>query len=190
MTKCPIGLICEFFDCDNRQCFQLVKPWPLPYCDRSFDIEWRTKWGFLVEIPQYNDSYTGDPDKDESIHRYNEWVGHIRQELWYSGWWEAIKIPLQPHPSGGLLVTDRLRMEQSVTLACSLDYYQELDSGFEPPVPIHAYQRLYGKQYLVEEEEDHIKDPPTLKDYHLLYASNFLAGFDDLYPLKIGISYF
>jgi hypothetical protein len=100
------------------------------------------------------------------------------------GWWEAIKIPLQPHPDGGLLVTDHLRMEQSVTLACSLDYYQELDSGFEPPVPIHAYQRLYGKQYLVEEEEGHIKDPPTLKDYHLLYASNFLAGFDDLYPIE------
>lgn len=167
MGGCPIGLICEYFYCDQASCLQLVKPWPLPYSHFSIDPEWRASWGFLVRVPGYNHDYNGDWEHDEELHSYNEWIGSILQELWLGGWWEAIKIPYCPHPSGGLLVTDSLPMEQSVTLACCLDYDDELN-GFDPPVPIHGYQRIYDEP------------PPKVTDenYRLLYASHFLFGED------------
>lgn len=167
MSQCPIGLTCQYMDCNPQSCFQLLKPWPLPFCINP-EI---TEWGLLVEIPTYNNDYGKTLDENELIQQYNEWISHIRQELWRAGWWSPSLLPYSHHPEGGLLVTKFLPMEQSVTIACCLNFEEELD-GFEPPVPIDGYQRIYNQMPPESLKEDYINEYRILND-SLLYANNF-----------------
>ncbi|MEH2280636.1 MAG: hypothetical protein V7K90_04725 [Nostoc sp.] len=191
MSDCPIGLICDHFECDafdrrmhRTLCFNLAKPWPLPYSCFVIASEWRAIYGFRVEIPSYAEHDSCDEHEIENTVRYNHWIESIRHGFWEGGWWEAIKLPYKSHPDGGLLVFKDLDLDESVTFACPWNFPYTHDQyrhfkGFEPPVPIHGYQKIYGKLSTEFSDEDYPEGEP-LEDYSLLYFWSFLGYEDEL----------
>ncbi|MDZ8056542.1 MAG: hypothetical protein RMX63_34525 [Aulosira sp. ZfuCHP01] len=182
--ECPIGLICEHFECDRSYCFELAKPWPLP-CDETFYIapKWKDFYVFVVEIPDYREHDSNDECRINQIDDYNHWVGHIRLELWLYGWWNALELPYQSHPDGGLLVVKYLELDSDVTFASpwEFDGYQRYRTCWEyfvPPVPVDAYQRIYDKTPVFLEDDFvdayECHNYITLKNgFQLIFAHHF-----------------
>ncbi|MBD2503434.1 hypothetical protein [Anabaena azotica] len=180
--KCPVGLICEYFDeCDRAYCNSLVRPWPLPYCidsDGQSECE--------VELPAYNHTINNVEDL-EYWERYNEWVQSIRNEYWLGGWWDAVLLPYQSHPAGGLLVIKPLRLNNDIDFACHSDFangfskYIDYWEAFEPAVPIHGYQKIFERLPPTPPPEALLVDKycierhRNIRDYIMLYFSDFIG---------------
>ncbi|OYD90578.1 hypothetical protein CDG76_30610 [Nostoc sp. 'Peltigera membranacea cyanobiont' 210A] len=195
MSECPIGLICSDFECDRRirrtLCFNLAKPWPLPYCCFVIDPEWRENNGFLVEMPSYAEHDSCKEEDIEDTERYNHWVESVRHGFYEGGWWEAIKLPYKSLIDGGLIVVKRLNLDASVTFATPYNfdnngrYLYRHFKGFEPPVPIHGYQKIYGKLSTEFSDEDYPEGERPLEDYPLLYFWHFVGFEQELSELYI-----
>lgn len=187
MKDCPIGLICGDFECDRAYCFNLIKPWPLPlaYGTSCSDPEWQAEYGVTVGIPRSAEFDSDDPDEIEETARYNHWVESVWHGFYEGGWWEAIRLPYKAHPDGGLLVFRSLELDESVTFACPWNFPHKHDQyrhfkGFEPPVPIHGYQKIYGKLSTEFANDDYPEAEGPLEDYPLLYCWSFLGYEDEL----------
>jgi len=148
MTECPIGLICEFFECERSYCQNLADPWPLPYL---VNPGWMPGIGLLVSLPTHD---WDCPNVEHLIienENYNRWVETVRHFCWQGGWWDAVDLPYQFHPDGGLLVIHDRPLDESTTLSCCWDFedgYQRYRShwdGFMPPVPINGFKLIYGE---------------------------------------------
>lgn len=144
MSECPIGLICEHFENNCRYyCAELAKPWPLPL-EKQFDFKLFKEFGFKVVVPTYEEYSSNQEWEIEVTNRYNEWAGQVREELWLAGYYNAIDLPYQYHPDGGIEVIYHLPLDSDVTFsspwtskghAYSPSHLEE----FMPPIPINSW---------------------------------------------------
>ncbi|MEH2005890.1 hypothetical protein [Nostoc sp.] len=115
MKDCPIGLICEDFDCDafgrSSYCQRLAAAWPLPYriVPASIWFPMAHSSHLLVKIPEFSDVPVDSLDI-------------IKTEVWAAGFFDSIKLPYQAHPEGGLLVVEWLSLTAEITFICPLVY--------------------------------------------------------------------
>lgn len=176
MKDCPIGLICDYFECNvfggctNRAyCQELAKPWTLPYWVEPC---WMPGVGLLVTLPACEWDCANEEHEIAIQDRYNEWVERIREDYWLGGWWEATDLPYQPHPDGGLLVIHQLRLDKDITFSCpwrdirkrSADTYPECWEQFTPPVRLNRHRHPWDKK---------IQDDGFYPPWVLVFASDF-----------------
>lgn len=174
MIECPIGFICEFFECDRRICNRLSYPWPLPF---FLNPVWLPGVSLVVVIPGFSEDLPEYEHELEAFHEYNEDIAIVRQELWLNNWWVAIDIPYESHPEGGLKVIHYLSMDDA-QLSSSLwdDRYKR--EQFAPAVPVDCYQQFYKDSPLKYYKESNFDDDGFFKSYKLDY-SDFMMGLID-----------
>ncbi|MDZ7956539.1 MAG: hypothetical protein RMY34_01295 [Aulosira sp. DedQUE10] len=182
--ECPIGLICEFFECDRDYCFELVEPWKLPY--EIYDFGHPESRKLIVGIPEYEEyGYSNCDAILERTNRYNEWVGRVRDNLWLGGWWNAVDLPYEFHPSGGLMVTKHLRLDGLVNFTSCLVFANGFRrdkvcwEGFYPAVPVNGYELYFHEKPPTFKEEDFVD--AFCEDNYILLKNNFSLLFIDIF---------
>lgn len=154
--NCPIGLICEHFECDrygDSYCQDLADPWPLPYWVEPC---WMPGVGLLVILPAYEWDCPNIEHMIIENSRYNRWVERVRNDYWLAGWWNAIDLPYQAHPEGGVLVIHHLKLDEEITFSRPWHYSPEIKDDtspthwemFMPPVPLSGYRHPFTKDYI------------------------------------------
>lgn len=181
MTNCPIGLICEYFECDHYgsgYCQDLADPWPLPYFKEPC---WMPGVGFLVILPAYKWDCPNIEYMITENERYNRWVERVRDDYWLYGWWNAIDLPYEEHPGGGILVIHDLRLDESITFSHPWRYNPKVKYDISPthweefmrPVPLDGYRHS---------STENIEPDGFYRDWLLRWASDFEENdYDDGY---------
>lgn len=103
--ECPIGLICEHFDCHPKVCRDYAAPIDLPY-EIWLDDGYYPKGAFICQLPEFEDY----PDREET-----DWVlynraernfriARIRAEMEAEGWGGICELPYSYNASMQALV--------------------------------------------------------------------------------------
>lgn len=93
--NCPIGLICEYFECRRDVCADYAKPIPLPYkfCD-VYDRNY-PKGTLISFLPECDEHLDFDEPEYVAANRdeYNERVERVRRMMAEGGWHGFSELP-------------------------------------------------------------------------------------------------
>ncbi len=141
--NCPIGLICEYFECRRDVCAEYAAPIPLPYkfCDRH---ETNYPIGTLISfLPECDERFDFDePEYVATIRdEYNERVERIRRMMNEGGWHGFSELPYKFDEELKALVVQHEHLLKGTELEADLGEYRGLpyygDRGFCAALPIN-----------------------------------------------------
>ncbi len=142
MKNCPIGLICEHFDCRPQICNDYANPVELPYQVWSEDGIYPQ--GTLVcQLPELRDDWDWKEPEYVSINRshYNVYTDRIRALLQAEGWGGHCELPYSyDAPKKALLVNcTYLLKDTDLDLDTGVNDCNPTVRGFAPALPIDLH---------------------------------------------------
>ncbi|MEH2050069.1 hypothetical protein [Nostoc sp.] len=175
MKDCPIGLVCSDFECDRRYCQDLAEPWPLPY---YLNPCWMKGVGLLVVLPSHDWDCPNIEHMITENERYNNWVQRVRDDYWLGGWWNAVDLPYEAHPEGGILVIHHLKLDEEIAFSRPWRYNPKVQydtspthwEEFMPPVPLEGGRHPFT--------DDYIEDDGFYRDFLLRWPSDFVEQYE------------
>lgn len=141
--ECPIGLICEYFECRPSLCADYAAPVPLPFIFWELDGWGYPKGTLICDLPQYQeDEYEPDEPEHMIIARdnYNAQVERIRRFMIEGGWHGYCDLPYKYDAKSQALVVvwehllrgDDLEFDKEG----KIDFLNYEDRGFLTALPL------------------------------------------------------
>lgn len=155
---CPIGLICEYFECRPQVCANYARAVPLPFYFWDIDNYLYLKGALISCLPDFEEDPEIEdsdlPDEDygswqfehpdlflDERENYNAWIERVRQSMREGGWHGSCDLPYRFNPSlQALQVFDLLilRGDDELFDKGTRDPLDYSDRGFCPALLVKA----------------------------------------------------